>query len=499
MMRRIAQAWGFAAIVLLPNYVDMTSAAGDARMRVADPLTRIALAHLTDMAIVGVLFAVSMAGLRSLKSWRRIRWSLMGILPVILLVRNLNVIPFEVSDLALAGVMLLWYVVLLFLIQGYPKIAERLSRAGGSLLAGFAVFAMVMTFQLVRAALWRPGPQAFATPIPQAPATKPRLVWILFDELGYKYTFGERDPSLQLPNFDRLRAESALYTDVTPIAYRTTRVVPSLMLGRAVTDIEYTAKNQYLVETEDLPHLHPFDANASLIGLAKQLGVTTSIVGWYIPYCPVFAKVATECWWTNRDAQDRGPTSLDASYLEDVWFPLRILFEGFLRPSRAWADEAAWNAEGHIASVRDVSRHALESLANSQADVIYLHIPSPHPHPFWNRRTGQFAVGGSYLDSLDYSDRLLGEMLAVLEKQPRWAATMLLVQGDHSWRTQMWRPQPGWSAEDERVSHGGEWDPRPVLLIHVPGEQDTETVTAPTSLMYVHYAVAAEIRAIAKH
>ena len=130
--------------------------------------------------------------------------------------------------------------------------------------------------------------------------------------------------------------------------------------------------------------------------------------------------------------------------------------------------------------------------------MIYLHIPSPHPHPFWNRRTGQFAVGGSYLDSLDYSDRLLGEMLAVLEKQPRWAATMLLVQGDHSWRTQMWRPQPGWSAEDERVSHGGEWDPRPVLLIHVPGEQDTETVTAPTSLMFVHDFVAAQIQKMAR-
>ena len=49
MMKRIAQAWGFAAIVLLPDYIDMTSPAGDARMRVAGPLTKIALAHLTDM------------------------------------------------------------------------------------------------------------------------------------------------------------------------------------------------------------------------------------------------------------------------------------------------------------------------------------------------------------------------------------------------------------------------------------------------------------------
>ena len=81
------------------------------------------------------------------------------------------------------------------------------------------------------------------------------------------------------------------------------------------------------MQIEDLPHWQPFDAQASLIGLAKQHGVTTSIVGWYIPYCPIFAKVATECYWSNKDAQDRGPTLLDASFIENVWFPLRILVE----------------------------------------------------------------------------------------------------------------------------------------------------------------------------
>ena len=39
MMKRIAQAWAFASILLLPNYIDMTSGEGDARMRVPGPLT----------------------------------------------------------------------------------------------------------------------------------------------------------------------------------------------------------------------------------------------------------------------------------------------------------------------------------------------------------------------------------------------------------------------------------------------------------------------------
>jgi hypothetical protein len=62
----------------------------------------------------------------------------------------------------------------------------------------------------------------------------------------------------------------------------------------------------------------------------------------------------------------------------------------------------------------------------------------------------------------------------------------------------MWRPLPGWSAEDERISHGGLWDPRPLLMIHEPLQQNPRTVARPTSLMYVHDFVAAEIKTLAQ-
>jgi hypothetical protein len=307
------------------------------------------LAHLTDFAIVAVVFACLMAALRKLKSWPTIRWALMALLPIFLLVRNLNVFPFDVPNFAVLAVSLLWIAFLLVLILCAPRFANRLRAAGSAALTGFAVFALVMTWQLVRAALWRPGPQAYAAPIAAQPANKPRLVWILFDELAYKPTFEARDPSLELPNLDRLRSESTIYTNMTPIAYRTTRAVPSLMLGRIVTDVVYTNDNRYLVQVENSPQWQTFDVKDSLFGLAKQRGVTTSIVGWYVAYCPIFAGVATECYWSNDDVQDRGPTWLDASFAENVWFPLRILVEQFVWPSRGWKDNAEWNSEGHIA------------------------------------------------------------------------------------------------------------------------------------------------------
>ena len=498
MIKRIAQASGFAAILLLPNYVDLTSSAGDERMRTPSPLTKIALAQITDLIIVAVVFLVVMAVLRKLKAWPTLRWFLMAALPPFLLVRNLNVFPFPVPNAVVLAGSLGWFAVLGFLLLRAPALANKLRHAGGLVLTGFAVFAMVVTAQLVRTAMWRPGPQAYSAPIAAQPASRPRIVWVLFDELAYKQTFESRDPSLQLPNFDRLRSESTLYTDMRPISYWTIHVVPSLLSGQIVTNVAYNLDNRFLVQTNDSPHWHSYNANSSLFGLARQDGVTTSIVGWYLPYCTVFAGAASDCYWTNHDTEDRGPTSQQAGFAENVWFPLRILGEQYTAPAKAWADTANWRAQGHIASVKDMSEHALEMLSTSQADLIYIHLPVPHPPEVWNRRTKTFGPGGSYLDSLDYSDRLLGQMLDVLEAQPRWAATTLIVEGDHSWRTQLWRPVPGWSAEDERISHGGQWDPRPMLLIHAAGQQEPKTVATPTSLMFVHDFVAAQIRAMGR-
>ena len=284
---------------------------------------------------------------------------------------------------------------------------------------------------------------------------------------------------------------------MTPIGNKTILVIPGLLSGSIVTSATYTTDNRYLIQTADSSNTQPFDVNASVFGMANRSGLTTSIIGWYITYCPIFATAAQECYWTNDDTELGAPPSRDAGFAENVWFPLRVLLEQTFEPPRARKDIATWNSEGHIASVKDVGSHALATLSTSQADLIYIHLPTPHPPAFWNRRSGSFGAGGSYLDSLDYSDRLLGQILDLLQSQPRWAATTLIVQGDHSWRTHLWRGMPGWSSEDERISNAGQWDPRPALLIHAAGQQDPATVSTPTSLMFVHDFVAGQIQAAA--
>ena len=139
MIKRAAQAWAFAAILLLPNYVDLTSSAGDARMRSSAPLTGIALAQLTDMAIVALVFFLLMALLRRLPWWPTIRWVLLALLPVLLFVRNLDVFPTEVPHYAVWTASLLWSAIVGVLLLRFPKAARQLRTAGSRCTCAFAI------------------------------------------------------------------------------------------------------------------------------------------------------------------------------------------------------------------------------------------------------------------------------------------------------------------------------------------------------------------------
>src|SRR5579863_3234907 len=132
MMKPIAQAWGFAAILLLPGYIDLTSTLGDERMRVPWPLTRLVLAQLVDLAVVGLVFACLLAVLRGLKIWPRIRWFVLAFLPIYLLVCNLRIFPFRVPLAAVAIVAVAWIALLALLIFRAPNIAQKLYGLGSA-------------------------------------------------------------------------------------------------------------------------------------------------------------------------------------------------------------------------------------------------------------------------------------------------------------------------------------------------------------------------------
>ena len=57
---------------------------------------------------------------------------------------------------------------------------------------------------------------------------------MIFDQADQKMIYENRDPSLELPNFDRLRQQSIAATNAWSPGIPTFIAIPSLMLGELV-------------------------------------------------------------------------------------------------------------------------------------------------------------------------------------------------------------------------------------------------------------------------
>jgi hypothetical protein len=71
--------------------------------------------------------------------------------------------------------------------------------------------------------------------------------------------------------------------------------------------------------------------------------------------------------------------------------------------------------------------------------------------------------------------------------------TTVIVSSDHSWRVRLWRAAPGWTHEEEQISQG-HFEPRPVFLVHFPGETSGYEVRAPMTEMVEHDIIASVLK-----
>jgi arylsulfatase A-like enzyme len=122
--------------------------------------------------------------------------------------------------------------------------------------------------------------------------------------------------------------------------------------------------------------------------------------------------------------------------------------------------------------------------------MVFLHLSVPHSPNIWSRMDDAYTTkcDSSYLDNLTLADIVLGKLMAELTASPRWPNTTLIVEGDHSWRTEIWDDLPAWTDEDDAASRGI-FDTRPALIVHQPGQIAPQTDSSAWSLINVHQLV----------
>lgn len=280
---------------------------------------------------------------------------------------------------------------------------------------------------------------------------RPRVVWLIFDEMDYTLTFPRRPPGIALPQLDRLRSQSLFATSVYQPGRNTVEAIPSLLTGRTVARVRPQGTNALLVqfsgaaEFSDLAHL------PNALSDARSALINVGVVGWYFPYCRMFPPYLTECEWASMYS--------GVSDRPNVWTSFRSQFTS-LTP-----------LESRLRQIRRVPRllaRAEEMVSNPNLGFVMIHFPLPHGPEIFDRYTGKitpFALHRDwYYDNLLLADRMLGELRSSMEQAGMWERSIVIFSSDHSLREEM-MPHP---------------DPTPLVpfMVKCPGQHAGHTYDA---------------------
>jgi hypothetical protein len=346
------------------------------------------------------------------------------------------------------------------------------------LLLGICIFWMLPELIVLSMTHGRPETASFSKTVPASAAPHRRVVWLLFDEMSYDQAFVHRWPGLQLPNFDRLRGQSVVFSDLQPAGLYTEQIIPSLFLGKPITEIRASPQGWLHYRSTSGGHWQTFDGNQTVFADAQRQGWTTGIVGTFNPYCRLLTGQLDFCWTQLLPFADH--FAADQSTFANVTAPLRaewgrLTHHPFRTPS----------PEEQFTDILDQSRALL---ADEKIDFVLVHLPLPHPPGIYNRRTGRLGPGGGYVDNLALADRTLADLQQTIDQTHSAQLTTLVVSSDHGWRIPLWRHEIGWTEEDETVagSRGFVFDTRPVLIVHFPNEAAPAQVGRALPLLDMH-------------
>jgi hypothetical protein len=484
-LKTIIQGFGAAMLLMISHLVALVSPYHSVLYHSILPIRSVVWGTLIDLAVASLLAAVLFAYLQKRETgWLTLVWVLIAARLARTIVLNLDAdlhwniphLTLATVFVVLAGGLALWWL---------RPAAYRVAVRGLLVLLFLAgCTAMWMVPELVYRGLQAQRTERSPMTHPALVAnrrdsTRPgeRVVWLLFDELSYDQTFDHRSPGLAMPSFDEFKSKSVVFSKLTPAGSNTDLVIPAFFLGKPVDNIRSGIDGEPMFQFAGSNQWHAFDARATLFADAQRLGWTTGVVGWFNPYCRILAGTLDSCFWRMGDGEFDGPISTKSS-LENAISPIQnIVWELEQKPS--------FPQRIHEEDLSAIMQAATALLRDQSIRFVFIHLPVPHPPGIYDRKTGTLRAGGSYLDNLALSDRVLGELMTTVNATGLAPKTTVILCSDHSWRTYLWRSKPLWTKEDETASRG-QFDPRPVLMIHYPGQQVQHDVTSPFDEIRIH-------------
>jgi hypothetical protein len=469
MRRAFLAALSFANLAYLRVWSELlTYSRSDVYLMVTPPKPVEYFAVIANVLLAAVaIWGLSILAVRTLKG-KSYRWAEMAVVLGLCIPLNAlrtvlaNRFPYLKSPLIILlgvrGVMLLGACIAIVALIAIVFFHRRLAAAAIAVLAVLSPFCAVTFGQ----ALWKAwhydaGQYADKPVVPMIAGARefPRVLWFIADEWDYRLTFVDRDPSLRLPEIDRLRKGAISAGNALPPGPETPISIPAYYGGRLVSWVVWDGPRELLLSYRSGNATPvPWSAQPSVFQRAGALGVNTALVEWFHPACRILSGL-NYCTWRPMAMQYN---SMGESFWQILPHQARSLFETtmfslFGRPLAAGQ---------HTSTYRAILGEA-ETLANdTRFGFTLVHLPVPHAPHIYDRRTGEFTLGNSpiagYVDSLALLDRTVGEIRRSMENAGTWEATTVLFTSDHPYR--------------EAMQLDGKSDPRIPYILKLAGQKE---------------------------
>ncbi len=375
--------------------------------------------------------------------------------------------------------------------------ALRFRRLLPSLAISFLLLAGPIEIYLYACALWNSS-RTMTTPAERYSATgaadkKARVVWIIFDEMSQHAAFDVRPARVHLPNLDVFRGQALYASHAESPSTATLTALPALFLGANVKAAAPLGANELMIAGDS--SRAKWSEQVNVFDDAQSMDGRVAIVGWYHPYCRIFAGRLEQC----ASIPDWAPLGTEEPFQENT-------FDGLLR-FRLQAQLGYLPLLGHIPEFNPQRRlrqtrikefeflrqHAERAAADPTLQLVLLHLPVPHPPAIYSAGHLCSDCASSYLDSLELADQTLGRVRAAMERAGLWDSSTVLLSADHGLRRDLWAQTPWWSGDEEDAAQGA--DPRGVpFLVKTAGQKTTLDYTAPIRTIVSRSLIAALLR-----
>jgi len=305
----------------------------------------------------------------------------------------------------------------------------------------------------------------------------PRVLWVICDEWDYSLTFADRDPTLALPQIDRLRQETLFATNAHPPGPETPVSIPGYVTGKLVQGVTYLGPSQLEVHYRGQEQPVFLAQEPNIFGQVRAMGLNAAVVGWFHPYCRLFGSELVSCDWWELAMQHNSMG--------------RTFGEAFIGQPRSLLETTLFSPFGqslslkqHIRTFQAIRAATFAMAGNPQFQLGYAHLPIPHAPFGYNRKTGRFDLSNNplegYIDSLALLDRTLGELREAMESAGTWDSTTVLITTDHPFR--------------HAAQLHGKWDPRIPFFLKLAGQRGGQSYDAPFNTVLIHDLLLAVMR-----